>query len=162
MLISPWQLLLGALGLLLLIRYTTRWAERRQSERIRRWAVGHRLRFSRIDRFDLARRAIVSLPGWNEAEITDVQVHDLVYWSDADAYRYLFTLTFRRSTPGGPKPDCRIGGAVESLSAEKAMLAEVHFLPARCRVDQYQQLFGRVSRRAEEHSEAAADPPVEG
>lgn len=75
-----------------------RWVGRRRAGRFARFAAERHVRYSRIDRFNLAPRVRACLPHPGAAEVI---VSDVMYRTDQDTHAYVFTATYLTGTITG-------------------------------------------------------------
>lgn len=97
---SAWSILGGVIILLLLIRLSDRWINRRVQRTFSAWARNNRVRYSPVDRFQLAARIQEHLP---HPAAADVVVRDVMYRTDDQNHLYLFTARYRIGTVSGQK-----------------------------------------------------------
>jgi hypothetical protein len=97
--VTGWQFLGMAVVAVLLTRVTYQGLDRRRSTRLRRLAVGHRVRYSRDDRFGLADRVRPFLLG---EDVRHVVVRDLMYATVDGDVVYLFTVVYDAGRPSVP------------------------------------------------------------
>lgn len=75
-----------------------RWAARRTAKRLTRFASTRGVRYSQVDRFNLASRVRACLPHPGAA---DVIVTNVMYRTDDDRHAYVFTATYLTGTTSG-------------------------------------------------------------
>lgn len=92
---NAWSILGGVILLLLLIRLSDRWINGRVQRTFSVWARNNRVRYSPVDRFQLAARIQEHLPHPGAA---DVVVRDVMYRTDDQNHLYLFTVYYRTGT----------------------------------------------------------------
>lgn len=96
-LFNAWSVLGGSILLLLAIRSLDHWTTQRLQRVLSVWARQNSLRYSPVDRFQLAPRIREHLPHPGAA---DVVVRDVMYRTDQQNHIYLFTVRYRIGTIG--------------------------------------------------------------
>jgi len=145
---SNWNLLAFSLGLLLLTILITRLATHFRSRLLRTLATQQQMRFSAVDRFNLATRAGPSL-GLGAA---DLRVRDLMYRIEAGGYVYVFTAEFALGSINGLRRRRLVVRGGEPAGRSGHQLVDVRLadgtLPLR---KQYQSLLAEVSSLDEQN-----------
>ncbi len=108
--IHSWHILgiatVGVLGVWLIDRVVRRYRIRR----FRRHASQFHLRYSPVDRFNLAPRIASSLP---DPAAADVRVRDLMYRTHDGHHEYVFTVDYLTGTIGGTQRQTVVGAIRE-------------------------------------------------
>jgi hypothetical protein len=144
---TSWRLLAIAALLVLTVCLVDRVLSRWRATRLRRVARSMRLRYSPIDRFNLAVRVAPSLP---DPAAADVRVRDLMYRSTEVGYEYLFTAEYRTGTISGAQRRRVVARADEPHGRSIERFDSVHVADHALKLEQqYRSLVASDSRGVE-------------
>jgi hypothetical protein len=106
-----------------------RWAYRTHVSRMRRIARELKVRYSPIDRFNLASRIGGQLP---DVAAADVRVRDLMYRTTDASHDYVFTVTYSVGTASGVRRRRLVAAAAEPHGRSCDRFANVRLADASC------------------------------
>ena len=137
-----WNLFASSLAVLLVVVLSVWLKSRLTSRRLRRIAVEQRMRYSAVDRFNLAAR----VAEWLGIGASDVRVKDLMYRVGVSDYVYIFTAEYAIGTIGGLNRRRIVGRTFEPAGRSVPKLEKVRLSDGRLPVrDQYLAMIAELS-----------------
>jgi hypothetical protein len=118
-----------------------RWTARCAARRLARFAATRGVRYSQLDRFNLAPRVRACLP---HAGAADVIVTDVMYRTDEDRHAYVFTATYLTGTTSGQSRHRVIAAVTEPRGRSCDCFGDLYLADASADVQtQYASLLDR-------------------